>query len=819
MKQQMQQLIHGAAALAAASVLTLGSPALAGAQETPAPAVEPVLVEAIEVRGNARIPDDVILSTTGIQLGDRVTFREIQQAIRRLWVTDQYEDVRVFAEEIRPEEVASPVRLIIEVDEQPYVAYVEFRGLEHVRPSAIRDTVGLRGGQAYDPARLTEAEYMIREMLAEQGIRLRGVEHRLEPIAGVEDEYRLVIDVEEGQRVAIADIVIEGNEVFSDDDIEDAMSTRSEGFLWFRPGLFDENVLRTDLRANLPAFYGEHGYIDFRVLGDTLEVDPETGKGRLTIRVDEGPRYRLVDFEVRGNHRFSREELSRYYESARGGLLSSFGIGGIGAEEGQVASRQPVFNRARFEQATEDVSQQYRNQGYLYAQVVPFVERVETERGEPGVRVGWDIAEREPAYVNRVAIVGNTYTHESVIRDRIFVLPGDVYSEEMLIQSYRSIMGLGFFESPLPTPRMEQLPSGDVDVVFEVKEKQTGSIGFGTTIGGWGGIAGFLSYDHPNLFGQAKAGHLRWEFGSRYNNFSTSYTDPSIRGSQLSGSASLFSSKENRFFAFPEGERRRTGGSLRFGFPFPLDRRFSRVFAGYQLSRTEYTNFGDEEGSIFGLPPGLLSTVTFSLLRNTLDSPLFPTVGTRNELRAELSGGPLGGDGDFQKYTATGSWWVPVAALGGDQVGVRPVRMALGMTAEAGAIFGDASRFPFEQFWMGGVQFGQNLRGYDETTITPLGYIPSRSGIPLANKLGKSYVRLSAEYAIRFNDNVSVSAFGDAGNLWRDPLEVNPSKLFRGAGVGVQLVTPFGPMGLDYAYGFDKTDPGWQLHFKFGQTN
>jgi hypothetical protein len=55
---------------------------------------------------------------------------------------------------------------------------------------------------------------------------------------------------------------------------------------------------------------------------------------------------------------------------------------------------------------------------------------------------------------------------------------------------------------------------------------------------------------------------------------------------------------------------------------------------------------------------------------------------------------------------------------------------------------------------------------------------------------------------------VSVSAFGDAGNLWRDPLEVNPTTLFRGAGVGIQLVTPFGPMGLDYAYGFDKPSQG-----------
>ncbi|MDX1674243.1 MAG: BamA/TamA family outer membrane protein, partial [Longimicrobiales bacterium] len=413
---------------------------------------------------------------------------------------------------------------------------------------------------------------------------------------------------------------------------------------------------------------------------------------------------------------------------------------------------------------------------------------------------------------------GNTYTHEDVIRDRIFILPGDVYSEQLLIQSYRGIMGLGFFESPMPTPQMEQMENGDINVTFEVKEKQTGSINFGTTIGGWGGIAGFLGYDHPNLFGQAKNGHLRWEFGRRYNNFSASYSDPAIMGTRYSGSVSLFSTKENRFFNFPEGERRRTGASLRFGIPVPFDRRFSRFFVGYQLSRTEYENFGDDEGDIFSLPPGLLSSLSLSLMRNTLDNPVFPTVGTRQELRAEFSGGVLGGDGDFQTYTLQGQWWAPVGEFGGGQPGVRPVRTALGIQAEAGAIFGDASNFPFERFWMGGVQFGQSLRGYDETTITPLGYIPERAaGVRLSERLGNAYMKVTAQYAIRFNDNVSISAFGDAGNIWRDPLDINPTRMFRGAGFGVQLVTPFGPIGLDYAYGFDKTEPGWQLHFKFGQ--
>lgn len=809
-----------AAVFVAASAAALAGARGAAAQEPEAAvqAAQPVPVEAVEVRGNARVAEDLILSTAGIRLGDRITFRDIQQAIRRLWVTQQYSDVRVLAQETDPADPESPVRLIIEVEEQPYVAYVEFRGLEHVRGRTVRDSVGLQAGQAFDPARVARARTLVRAMLAEKGIRLQNMEHRLEPIEGIEDEYRLVFDVTEGTRVAITHIDITGNQAFSDAEVKKALATKEEGFLWFREGLYDEELLRSDLRANLPEFYGRGGYIDFTVEGDTLVVDPETGKGRLEIRVDEGTQYRLIAFDIRGNREFPTDQLATYYESARGGILSSIGIGGIGAEEGQVAARRPAFNRVRFDQATSDVQQLYRNQGYLYAQVAPFVERTETAEGEPAVRVGWEIMENEPAYVNRVAIRGNTFTHEDVIRDRIFMLPGDVYSEDLLIQSYRSVAGLGFFETPMPTPSMNQLDNGDIDITFEVEEKQTGSVNFGTTIGGWGGVAGFVGYDHPNLFGQAKSGYLRWEFGRRYNNFSTSYTDPAIRGSRYSGSVSLFSTKENRFFNFPEGERRNTGASLRFGFPLPIDRRFSRMFIGYELSRTSYENFGQDEGDIFSLPPGLLSTVTLSFMRNSLDNPLFPTVGTRQELRAEFSGGLLGGDGDFQTYRMNGQWWAPMGDLGGEQPGVNPIRTTLGISANAGAIFGDATNFPFERFWMGGVQFGESLRGYDETTITPQGFIPSGApGFRLSQRLGNAYVKLTGEYAVRFNDNISLSVFSDAGSLWANPQDINPTRLFRSVGVGVQLVTPFGPMGLDWAYGFDKAEPGFQLHFKFGQ--
>ncbi len=789
----------------------LGGASVAHAQEA-AEAPPPVVVDTVRVEGSQRRPETAVLADIGIRAGDTIDYRIVQRAIHRLWASGHYADVQIFADGVEGDP-AAPVTLIVRVVEQPYVAQVEFRGLESVRASTIRDTVGLSGGSPLRPAKVAEAEAMTRRLLAGKGLQARSVEHRLEEIPERPGEHRLVFEVDEGQRVAISEIEFEGNENFPDERLRKVLNTKKEGFFWFRDGTYDEDKLRSDLRETLPAFYGANGYIDFVVLGDSLVVDPETGKARLIIRVHEGPQYRLAGFDIRGNRRFATDDLRRYFEQERGGLLRTLGLGGGngGAQKGE------VFDQVAFQDATDRIFQLYRNQGYLRAQVEPRIERTVTEAGQPAVRVAWDILEREPAHIRRVTIEGNTRTHEKVIRERIFVLPGDVYSEELLIQSYQNIMALGFFETPLPLPQIENAPNGDVDITFRVVERQTGSFNFGTAVGGGTGLAGFIGFDEPNLFGQAKNGHLRWEFGRYSNNIEASYGDPSVLGSRVNGSVALFSARD-RFINFAEGQRRRTGGSVRFGFPLPVDP-WSRFVVGYSLSRTTYERFTNEESAgLFGLPPGVQSTISLGLSRNRLNHPLFPTNGTSQLIQAELSGGPLGGDGNFQKYTASGSWYVPVGQVGGGQPGTRPIRFALGFSAEAGVLFGDASRFPFERFWMGGVQFGRPLRGYDETTVTPLGYrARGAPGVSLEDRFGDAYLRLSAEYAVRFNDNLSLSLFYDAGGVWREPGQINPTRLLRGAGVGVTLVTPFGPLGLDYAYGFDKTTPGWQLHFKLGQ--
>ena len=784
------------------------------APATPAPVG--VRVDTVLVRGNARLTEAQVRGAGGIHTGAYVTPTQVPQAVNRLMATGQFETVDILFRASAQDRGT----FIFQVRERPILGEVTFNGLRSVSGSTVRDSAKLKTGEPLNPQRVRDAQKLVRDMLAKKGVQLTSIDTSLTVLPNPANGYRLTFNVREGGRLAIADVDFRGNRAFDDDALEGAMTTKPEGFFWFRSGRFDRETFNEDLRKNLPSFYGAHGYIDFAVVRDTLEVDPTTGKARLVIEVNEGPQYRLGELAVVGNSRFPTDELKQLLTTQRRSVLGL----PFGGSDRQEAGE--VFDRAALDAAITQAGQLYRNEGYLYAQVEPVVERVPAQPGRaPTVNVTMAVSERSPFYIRNITIAGNTTTHESVIRDRLWVLPGDVYNEDRVFQSYQAVNGLGFFESPMDPPDINPDPeTGQVDLVFHVKEKQTGNLNFGTVFGGgYGGnagrVAGFVGYQQPNLFGQGKQANLRAEYGYGRSTFEASYTDPALAGSRNSGSFSLYR-RGDRYVRFGNGVRLVTGAGVNFGIPIPGATR-TRAFLGYSLSNTSYTASDNEEcgglsQSIFCLNDALASRLSLSVTRDTKNHPLFPTQGLRESISLEQTGGPLGGTGNYQKLTGEAEWWAPVGRIGG---GARPMRLAVGLRANAGTIFGEVGEFPFERFYIGGVQTSQplQLRGYEEFSVGPRGYdVGCRSSF-LQSCLGDSFMTLSGEFAVRVSDILSVHAFSDAGNVYDDVSQFDPTRLFRSAGVGGTLVTPFlGAIGVDAAYGFDRAEPGWQLHFRLG---
>jgi outer membrane protein insertion porin family len=797
-------LVVAALAVPATATAQEGTPALCGVPDT------------IVVRGNARMTEPAVRSAAGVQRGDTLNFVAIRKAIRDLYDTQQFDDVRISCEVLPGAPSAS---LIITVAERMLLADVAVEGVSKLSERSVKDRVDLLVGRPIDPAAVSRIIQRVDSLYEADGYYLARVTAET---TFVGDRAKLTFRIDEGRRLAVSGLGIEGNQKLGADRVVSAMKTRPEGFWWFRGGEFDEDEFAVDLGARIPDLYANEGFIDFQILSDTLIIDRDRGKAMVQITVNEGERYYVGDFEVTGNRRFNAEEIQRFFpfEDQAPSLTERMrGLLGRGPD-----SPEGVFSQAEWEGATQQLNTAYYNEGYIRAQINPVLERTVGPDSVPTVNLRWEIFEGQPAIVNKVIIAGNDYTTESCIRDQIFVLPGDVFNYDRLIRSYQNIQNLGFFEAPLPPPDTRPAnEKGDVDIIFNVKEKRTGSINFGASMGQGTGVGGFLGLDQPNVFGKCKRVSLNWQFGRYINDFQLSYQDPSIRQSRISGTTSLYHTR-SRYTIADLGRQTRIGGSLQLGFPVPWSR-ITRVFLSYGAERVKAGGgLFDRDTSSFVVQNGFRSTIGLTATHDTrIDLP-FATAGGLQTVSAQFNGGPLGGDARFSRYTGEFRAYAPLGQFGGQTPGSQPGKFLFGLTARAGAVFGDVGPFLFSQkFALGGTQFGEMLRGYDEFSITPQGYVLGTSNFSARREsFGNAFFTSTAEVGLRLNQSFYTNVFFDAGNIWDRPSEFDPTRLFRGAGVGVALITPLGPLGLDWAYGFDRLDaagnsnPQWQLHFRLG---
>ena len=786
-------------------------PGLARAQD-PQQAAEAPRIDSIEVTGNRRATAQSIVNVAGISLRQPISIRDIQRAIKAVFALGQFDDVVMS----RRAGDAGEEILVIEVRERPILASWAVRGVERLTEGQVRDRVTLASGRPLDPSALALSRVRIDSLYEAQGYYLAEVRPDIQ-IIDDSGSVRVVFEVEEGRRVAISRVRIDGNQAFTDEQIVGKMRSKPEGFWWFQPGEYSEVSIREDVEQRLPEFYGSNGFVDFRVVRDTLEVEPGSGKATLVIEVDEGVPYRVGSVTVEGNRFFSTEQilaLNPFTGRQRAGLSCLF--------RGCGDSLASWFDRGKWDEATQTLRTQYANEGYIYADIQAVAEPGpgDSLNGMPVVNLVWRINESRPAIINRIDIVGNDVTHERIIREAIVVLPGDVFAQDRIIRSYQNISNLNFFQQPLPFPDTKPDPeTGDVDLIFRVEERHTGSVNFGASVGQGTGVGGFLGLEEPNLFGQGKRGRLQWQFGRNINDFNLSYSDPQLFGSRVSGTIELNNSRI-RYTVADLGRIYNRGVNLQFGFPMPRSR-YTRLFLSAAVDWERYTG-GSRQLSAFQCSNCFRTALGAQLVRDTrIDLP-FPTGGSYHAV-AMNANGPFGtGTATFQKMDLEGRWYTQVGRLGGTQT-VGGIKFVFGLKAQAGFIVGNTGPFFRQMYSMGGTQFGLPLRGYEEFSITPAGVDPNAGvGGVSRNAFGRSMFLTTAEFGMRLSQMIYVAAFYDAGNVWASAGGFNPTRLARGAGLGVSLITPLGPIGLDMAYGFDKVSatgapaPGWKLHFRIG---
>lgn len=721
----------------------------------------------VEVRGNVFVTRERIISIIGLRPGQEFIPEKVSQGVRRLFQTKDFADIAAYYSEEDGKAVVT-----IEVAEYPRVKEVRFEGNKKLKREELEKKIMLREGLFARPATITNDISTIKGLYSEKGYNRALVEAKKTPLPR---EKKIVVSyiVKEGEKVKIRHIDFVGNGAIGSEELRGGMESKEDR--WWRGGDFKPNVLEEDLR-NITKFYGNEGYLDAKVeVGKQVYIDG--GKSvDIYIYINEGKRYRLGDVTWSGNTVVPDDEIEDMIILEGGGPFA--------------------LDKLEFSQIA--INGRYWEKGYIWSRIIP-------KRRSRGRRIDLElqIVENNPASINEIKISGNTKTFESVIRRKLRVYPGDTFILGDVQRSLRDIFALGYFSAP---PKVDTEPineKGDINLLIEVEEKQTGYFRFGAGFSQLNSLSGFLGITENNLFGRGKGVALDWEFGRYRRNLNLSYTEPNLFGTETNMSLSVYDWIQNRVRQQFYTDRRK-GFSIQFGHPFPwLD--YTRIYTSYRLESVKLYNFSSAYPEFAFLRrevdwPLNKSSIMLGLSRNSTDNPFHPTMGSKANFSAEFAGGPLLGNVDYVRYSGDVSWFRNLFW-----------KFTLHLEVDAGLIVGHSGGdvHEFEKYRLGGNR-RYGLRGYDFFEVVPEGNDPFVGG-----RFMTTFVH---EIAFPFSQQVYGLIFFDAGNTWNSFFEAELFNLRRAIGPGIRLEMPgLGNLGFDYGYGFDKEGgPGWEPHFTFG---
>jgi outer membrane protein insertion porin family len=720
----------------------------------------------IDVEGNVFVAKTKIVSILGVKEGDIFVAEKVSQGIKRLVRTKDFADVQAYYSEEGRKAV-----LTIVVEEYPRVKAVVIEGARKIKENEIRDKISTREGYFARPAMITRDITAIRDLYAEKGYNGAKIEVVRTP-SREEHKIYVTYKIDEGKKVKINHIDVLGNGVFSSKEILGVMESKPDA--WYRGGDYKPKVLEEDI-GKILTLYRDEGFIDATVAIDHIETVRQDRYVDIYIRIDEGLRYYVGDISFSGNKEIPDNQIKSL----------------IALEEGDPFSMQGM------EMTNMQINSVYWENGYIWSRVIPN----QTKRRRM-IDLDIEIIENQPAYIQEIKISGNTKTFENVIRRELDVFPGDRFILQDVQRSVRDVFQLGYFAGP---PKIDTEPvgnEGDINLLLEVEEKQTGSFRAGFGFSQLNRLTGFLGMQENNFLGRGKTIGLDWEFGRYKKNLNIRYTEPYFLDTKWSMSVSLFDWIQDRISQQYYRDTR-TGFSIRGGRELPL-LDYTRFFLGYRFEKVDLSDFDSsypENGSLRQVDwPLNKSTVSLSLVRNSTDNPFHPTRGSVITWNTELAGGPFGGNVQFIRNDAEVSWfkllfWKLTFHLGLEGAGIHG--------------YGGSTVQDYEKFRLGGNRTF-SLRGYDFYEVVPEGNDPFVGGTFMT--------KITQELVFPFSQMVWGLFFYDVGNTWNSMTEANIYNMRRGIGFGIRIEMPgMGNLGFDYGYGYDRIGgPSWEPHFAFG---
>jgi len=448
-----------------------------------------------------------------------------------------------------------------------------------------------------------------------------------------------------------------------------------------------------------------------------------------------------------------------------------------------------VFNRSAIRAMVRDITDRYSAIGRARAEITPTTDvQTDTRR----VDVVLTIREGNEVYVERINITGNTRSSEKVLRRELRVVEGELFTYQKLVRSRQRLFNLGYFDEVNASVEPGSTPDRVV-VNVDVKERATGIFSIGAGYSSLDGIFGVLDVTQRNLFGRGQEVFLRVRFGAKSQLGLIGFTEPYLFDIPLRAGVDFYE-REREFDDFTE---ERLGGDLRASYPLT---EFLTVSGLYRLEEVDITNVADTASEDLRKEEGkkLNSVIEFALTRDTRDNIFEPSRGSRNSVEFSFAG--LGGDTQFYKVVGESAWFFPLPVFG----------LVWSVRGVAGVVEGwGGQEVPiFERFFLGGAT---TLRGQRTRSVAPKDAAGETIG-------GTSELLFNTELLIPVFPRFRIALFFDAGDAYGFGTDFDPTNLRLGAGGGVRVFSPLGPLRLDLGYNLDR-EPGekeFQVHFTVG---
>ncbi|MDP2997791.1 MAG: outer membrane protein assembly factor BamA [Bryobacterales bacterium] len=722
-----------------------------------APTVENV-IETIEFRGARRVPQDTLRALIFSKKGDRFDEDALHRDFMALWNTGRFDDIRL---EREAGNTGWIVRFMLV--ERRVVRSIKYEGNKSLTVSEILDRfkerrVGLAVETQYDPNKIQRATVVLKEYLAERGRQYATVEPEVRQIPP--SSLEVTFKFNEGPKVKVGRIQIEGNKVFSERAVVRAMKNlrpigipRSLLFENLFAKSFDSTKLEED-KDRIRDWYQQRGYFTARSLEHKVTMR-EVGGGKfrfplfymnkpgkradLLIPVEEGRRYHLNKINVIGMKLFrSPEPLIRQV---------------FAMQEGE------VFSTTKLRKGMENLRKLYGEFGYIDFVPEPNFDPLP---GSDKIDLTLSVDEGKQFFVRRIDFSGNTTTRDKVIRRELMLDEGDMFNTRMWEVSVLRLNQLGYFEVLKENEAADikrDTKANTVDITLKVKERGKNQVQLNGGVSGISGSFVGFSYSTNNFLGLGETLSISSQLGDRMRDVSFGFTEPYFLDRPIQVGFTVYMQRFNydqgREVSLLSGrnlipyydalgkDNLMNYVSNGHGFTafanYPLRRSFARLGFSYGWDKSKYTTLSTASKTYFdyinfqGLGgPNALAGITTSRVvpsytYNTVDHPITPSRGRSLFISTSFAGSILGGNVNMVEPTIDAKWF-RAGFKKGHVIGLHGLGRFL--TGYSGKLAP-----PFNRFYMGGEQ---DVRGFEIWGISPIAYVPSEATVNVRNDDGSA---------------------------------------------------------------------------------